>query len=541
MSEPGPASAARPAGLLGAFEPLREPVFRWLWLAWLAANICMGMHDVAAAWLMVSLTHEPLWVALVQTASTLPMFLLGLPSGALADIVDRRRYFAATQLWAALIALVLVAVSLSGHITATGLLLLTFLNGITMAMRWPTFSAIVPSIVSRERLPAALALNGLAMNLPRIVGPAIAGGLLAAAGPQLVFGLNAVLSLVAFWLIVRWRAQQPQRALPGERFVGAMRVGLQHVRQNPRVKAGLLRIALLMLQMSSLMALLPLVAKAWPGAGAGSFTALLAAAGGGGVLMVLLMPGLRARFDRDAFVRAGTLAHAASAVVVALAPNVWVAFPAMVVAGAAVLASANSTAVSVQLALPDWVRARGMSVYQMSLMGGAAGGAAFWGQFAGMYSVRTAILAGAAFGVVVTLFTRHVSVAGGGLDEHRPAPPAGVVPEPAEPVDPDAGPVMVTVEYRIAPAQAGEFAEVMRETRAARLRQGALSWGLFRDAAVPGRYVEYFVDETWVEHLRRLERFTAGDQALRQRRLALHQGPEPPLVRRYVSEPMDQP
>jgi quinol monooxygenase YgiN len=158
---------------------------------------------------------------------------------------------------------------------------------------------------------------------------------------------------------------------------------------------------------------------------------------------------------------------------------------------------------------------------------------------AGALSVRLAIVAGALFGVVLLLATWRVSVAGGAVDEHRPAAPGGA-PEPAGPIDPDAGPVMVTVEYRIDPARAGEFAELMRETRSARLRQGALSWGLFRDAAVPGRYVEYFVDETWVEHLRRLERFTAGDQALRERRLALHQGPEPPVVRRYVSEPLAQ-
>jgi MFS family permease len=379
-------------------------------------------------------------------------------------------------------------------------------------------------------------MRGMAMNLPRIVGPAIAGALLAASGPQMVFALNALLSLVSFVIILRWRAEARKQALPGERFIGAMRAGVQHVRQNPHVRMGLVRITLFMLQVSSLMALIPLVAKGWPGAGAGTYSALVGAAGVGGVLAVVFLPYFRLRYGRDAFVLAGTLGHAAASAVVALAPNLWLAWPAMVVAGAAVLTAANTTAVSVQLALPDWVRARGMSVYQMALMGGAAAGAAFWGQVAGVFSVRTAILAGAAFGVAVAVLGRKLSVEGGSLGEHQLADVGAVAPEPAAPVDPEAGPVMVTVEYLIDPARAAEFAEVMRETRAARMRQGVLAWGLYRDTSVPGRYVEYFQDETWVEHLRRLERFTAGDSALRERRLAFHTGPQAPQVRRYVAE-----
>jgi MFS family permease len=189
-----------------ALEPLRNPVFRMLWLAWLAANISLWMHDVAAAWLMTTLTNDAALVALVATAGTLPMFLLGLPSGALADIVDRRRYFAGTQLWAATIASLLVVLSLIDALSPPVLLLLTFLNGITMAMRWPVFAAIVPSVVPRAQLSSALALNGAAMNVPRIVGPAIAGALLASAGPPVVFGLNAVISVGAFVMILRWKS-----------------------------------------------------------------------------------------------------------------------------------------------------------------------------------------------------------------------------------------------------------------------------------------------------------------------------------------------
>jgi MFS family permease/quinol monooxygenase YgiN len=518
-----------------ALEPLKNPVFRMLWLAWLAANISLWMHDVAAAWLMTTLTNDAALVALVATAGTLPMFLLGLPSGALADIVDRRRYFAGTQLWAALIASLLVALSLLGALSPAVLLTLTFLNGITMAMRWPVFAAIVPSVVPRAQLSSALALNGAAMNVPRIVGPAIAGALLASAGSALVFGLNAVISVCSFVMILRWRSERKESALPGERFVGAMRVGLQYLRQSPRLQVAMLRIALFMLQVSGMMSLLPLLAKELPGGGAGTFSALLAATGLGAVLMVVFMGRVRASMGRDRSVISGSLLHAAAAAGAALSPNLWLALPCLLFAGAAVIMTANTITVAAQLTLPDWVRARGMAVYQMALMGGAAAGAAIWGHVAAAFDVRATVLGAAGFGVLVVLLTYRMSIDAVNPDDQRPVQVAAL-PQPAIAIDADDGPVMVTVEYQIDPARAAEFAEVMQQTRQARLRQGALSWGLFRDANAPGRYVEYFVDETWLEHQRRLERFTAGDAGLRERRLGFHIGEQPPAVRRLVGE-----
>jgi MFS family permease len=520
---------------LGAMAPLRNATFRMLWVAWLAANISLWMHDVSAAWLMTTLTSDPALVALVQTASTLPMFLLGLPSGALADIVDRRRYFAGTQLWAASIALLLMVLSLAGALSAPLLLLLTFLNGITMAMRWPVFAAIVPSLVPRAQLSAALGLNGAAMNVSRIVGPAIAGAILASVGSALVFALNAVVSVAAFFTILRWKSERKESALPGERFVGAMRVGLQYMRQAPRLQITLLRIALFMLQVSGLMSLLPLLAKQLPGGGAGTFSAVLAATGLGAVAVVAFMGRLRERLGRDRSVTVGALLHAAAATGAAFAPNLWLMLPCMFVAGGAVILTANSITVAAQLMLPDWVRARGMALYQMALMGGGAAGAALWGHVAAGLQVRHTVLASAAFGVLAVLLTQRLSIERHDPDEHLPAP-VSPQPEPAITIDGEDGPVIVTVEYQIDIARAVEFAEVMQLTRRARLRQGALSWGLFRDAAVPGRYVEYFVDETWWEHQRRLERFTAGDAGLRERRLSFHVGDQPPIVRRLVGE-----
>ncbi len=515
--------------------PLRDPVFRMLWLAWLAANVTMWMNDVASAWLMTTLTDSVVMVALVQAASTLPVFVLGLPSGALADIVDRRRYFAFTQLWVAAMALVLCVLALTGGLNAPLLLTLTFANGIGMAMRWPVFAAIVPEVVPRQDLTAALALNGIAMNMSRIVGPVVAGTLLASVGSQYVFLLNAVLSAVAFVMILRWRSPPRASALPGERFFGAMRVGLQHVMQSPRMRVVLFRIFSFFLQSSSLVALLPLVARRLEG-GATTFTALLASMGAGAIVAALYLPRLRRGFGRDTFVRWGTVIHALAAVAVTFSPDIWFAMPACALAGMAWIATANSLTLSAQLALPNWVRARGMSIYQMALMGGSAAGAALWGYVASQTSVTHSIVAAAVLGPLVLLLTQRLSLGGGLETDHTPVPRTAKSPEPVIAIDPRDGPVMVTIEYLIDPARADGFIAVMQETRRARLRQGALSWGLFKDTTVPGRYIEYFLDEDWIEHQRRLERFTATDAGLREERLKFHLGAGAPRVQRYVAE-----
>ena len=526
----------KPLNLPPAIAPLQGPVFRGLWFAWLFANLTMWMNDVAAAWLMTTLTTSPVMVALVSTASTLPVFLLGLPSGALADILDRRRYFAATQLWVSVIALILAALALAQALTAPVLLLLTFLNGVGLAMRWPVFSAIVPQVVGKAQMPQALALNGIAMNLSRVVGPALAGALLAAWSPAAVFVLNALLAGGAFALILRWRNEPRTSTLPGERFWGAMRTGMVFTLQSTRLRVVLLRIFLFFLQATALMALLPLVARGLHGGGPGTFTVMLSCVGVGAIVAALLFPRWRARYSRDQFVVTGSLVHAALTVLMVLVPEIWIAVPAMVVIGMAWISVANSLTVAAQQAMPDWVRARGMSIYQMALMGGSAAGSLLWGQVAGLTDVRTAVLLAAVFGLLVVLATRRLSIDWAADIDFTPAARTGAVPEPAFEIGADEGPVMVTLEYQIDPARAADFAQVMDRTRRARLRQGALSWGLFRDTAVPGRYVEYFVDENWVEHQRRLERFTAFDAELRAQRLAFHVGAEPPVLRRYVAD-----
>jgi MFS family permease len=314
-----------------------------------------------------------------------------------------------------------------------------------------------------------------------------------------------------------------------------MRVGMNYAWQSPRLRAILLRIFLFLLQANSLLALMPLVARTLHGGGAGTFTVMLSCLGAGAIVAALFFPRWRGRFDRDRFVLVGTLVQAGLSSLIVLVPEIWVTLPAMFLVGMAYISVANSLTVAAQVAMPNWVRARGMAIYQMALMGGAAAGSLLWGQVAEAIGVQGAVLASAVFGLAVLLLTRSRSVEGGADLDFTPAS-VRAAPEPAFDIAPDAGPVMVTLEYQIDPARAAAFAEVMQRTRRARLRQGALSWGLFRDVAVPGRYVEYFVDENWIEHQRRLERFSAFDAELRDQRMAFHLGNEQPVLRRYVGD-----
>lgn len=531
---PQPAATTAPQAL-SAWAPLRRPVFRMLWITWLASNICMWMNDVAAAWLMTSLTTSPVMVALVQTATTLPVFLIGVPSGALADIINRRTYYFVTQLWVAGNALLLCLALFTESLTPQLLLGLTFLNGMGLAMRWPVYAAIIPALVPRNELQAAIALNGIAMNTSRVIGPVIAGALLASFGGQWVFVLNAVLSLAAAVVIWRWRSEQKVSPLPGERFVGAMRVGVQYVRESRSLRVVLIRVAMFFVQSTALLALLPLVAKHMPGGGAGTFTLLLSSLGVGAVSAAIWLPRMRVLISRDRLLRDGTLVQAVTMVAVGFAPNAWVAVPAMAVAGAAWITVVNTLTVAAQLSLPDWVRARGMSMYQMAIMGASAVSAALWGKVADLSDLHWALLGAAVTGTILLLATHRMHT---GLTEAEDLTPSRILkePEPAYPIGHDRGPVMVTIEYLVDLARIEEFKGVMSESRINRLQKGALSWGLFHDTTNPSRFVEYFLDESWADHLRRFERMTSADNELRERRSSFHVGTEPPKVDRFVAE-----
>lgn len=386
-------------------EPFRGSGFRYLWLAWLSGNMTMWMHEVTAAWRMTQLTESPVWVAWVQAAGTLPLFVLGLASGALADLLNRRRFLAVAQAWIALVAAALAVLAGTGALTPGILLLLCMLNGVGLAFRFPVFSALVPDLVERRLLSSALTLNALAINLTRVLGPIVAGIVLAWQGSAMVFALNAVLSILAGVLI--WRAPIPPHTPPAERtrLLQAMRDGVGHARASPILRAVLFRAFVFFAQAVALVALLPLVAKGL-GANEATYTALLATMGAGAVIAAMALPRLPAMAARNRVIDAGVWLHALATLGAVWAPSAWTLAPALALSGAVWLCVANTLTMSAQLVLPTKLRARGMAIYQMSIMGGSAGGAVLWGMVAEHTSVGSSLVASALVSVLLLLWTR---------------------------------------------------------------------------------------------------------------------------------------
>ena len=389
--------------------PLRNPVFRMLWLAWLAGNMTMWMNDVSAAWLMAELTEGPMMVALVQASASLPLFLLGLPSGALADLVNRKRLYAFAQFWIALVSIALAVLAAGGWMTAHWLLLLCFANGIGLAIRFPVFAAIMPTLVPREQLISALTLNALAINVSRIAGPLLAGVVIASMGMGAVFTLNAALSLLSCALILKCGPQAEKSAARGQGFWATMRGGLIFLRTSKPMQNILLRIFVFFVHSIGLIALLPLVARGLH-ATATTYTMLLASMGVGAIVTGLTMPRISNAASPDRIVAGGVVLYAAATATVALTSSFWLIGLALAVSGGVWLSVVNTITMSAQLVLPNSLRARGMAIYQMAIMGGSAAGAALWGQVATHTSVSIALLASAATSLVVLWLTHRITV-----------------------------------------------------------------------------------------------------------------------------------
>jgi MFS family permease len=320
--------------------------------------------------------------------------------------------------------------------------------------------------------------------------------------------------------------------LPGERFIGAMRLGLQYVRQSQGMRNALVRATAFFLHSAAPLALVPLVARGL-GGGAGTYTLLLSALGIGAIIAVSFLPKLRNRWNLDQLSGIGSMVHAFGIVALSFAPNAGLGAAAMLVAGAGWILAANSIGISAQLALPDWVRARGMAIFQMSIMGSSALGAFIWGHVAEWTGVPASLsIAGASMLIILALV--RVRRLESQPEDHVPTHPFQE-PVPARPIELDEGPVMITIEYLVDTERAREFETVMAQSRSARLRHGAVSWGLFEDLERPGRFVEYFATETWADFLRRYDRFTAADERLHKERLTFHTGGQPPRISRYLA------
>jgi predicted MFS family arabinose efflux permease len=506
-----------PAGLLpyaSSLSPFRHSTFAVLWIATVVANIGIWMQNAAAGWLMTSLDPDPFVVALVQVANALPMFLFALAGGALADIVDRRRLLIVIQATVAALVAGFGLMVWSGHVTPAALLAFAFLAGIAAALIAPAWLSIIPQLVPRPYLQPAVALNGVGINVSRAVGPALAGLIIVAWGMAAPFWLNAVSTLGVIAALIWWRppADAAPRRLPAESFGRAIRAGLRHARHNPHLRATLIRTVGYTVFASAFWALLPLLARNQVAGGPRLYGLLLGAIGAGAVAAAFMLPHLQRRFGADMPAVAGTVGTALAMVALGLARQSAVALAASFMAGVSWMAVLMAVNLSAQVGLPGWVRGRGLALFSTVLFGGLTFGSALWGEVATLTSLPTAhFLAAAGALIAIPLLWRWKLQTGAGVD----FTPSMHWPQPAlsHDIEADRGPVLVTIEYHIDPADRGAFVDAITDLAQERRRNGAFEWGLFEDAAQDGRFLETFMLDSWMEHLRQHERVTQADRA----------------------------
>lgn len=372
-----------------ALGPLREPLFRTLWFAGIISFTGTWMQNVGAAWLMTSLTMSPLLVGLVQAASALPVFLVVLPAGALADIVDRRKLLLVTQCWMVLAATLLGILTISEHIAPWSLLVLTFTLGLGSVMNDPAWQAITPEVVSRPNLHAAIAMNSAGFNVARAIGPALGGLVIAAMGSGFAFLLNAVSFFGVILFLYQWKRMPIEHPHSKERILDAIRTGLRYAKLSPPMHAVLVRTCAFSIAAIAILALLPIVARPFGSVG---FGVLLGCFGAGALIGAAALPTVRRMLSIDALVAWSTVVFAGATFALGRADTYTGLVLVMLIAGGAwinILASLN---VSAQTTAPAWLRARAISMYLLILQGGMAGGSALWGAVAQRYSVRDSLL-----------------------------------------------------------------------------------------------------------------------------------------------------
>ena len=518
----------------GPWSPLGQPTFRALWLAILVGNIGTWIHDVAAAWVMAETTDSPLMVAAVQSATTLPVVLLAVIAGTLADIVDRRRYLILAQLWMLLVASTLAVLAHLDRLGPWVLVALTFALGIGAAMAMPAQQATTPELVPKPMLGPAVALGSLSMNIARAIGPALGGLIVAQAGIAWAFAVNALTFLGVAVVLWRWRRAPATSVLPPETFGVALRAGLRYATRASVLQAVLVKAAWFFTFASALTALLPIVVKQDLHASAGTYGLLLGCIGAGAIGGAMLLPGLRTRMDPDRMVLLATLAYAACILAIALLRWVPLLYAIALLAGFAWIAVLSSLQIAAQTAVPAWVRARALSLYIVVFSGGMAAGSLGWGWLAQTFGTPRALLAAALGTAVAALVGARFRL---GEAAHVNVTPSGHWPQPVVGPDlhDDRGPVLVTIEYRIDPARRATFLQRMQPLGRARRRNGALQWGVAEDSTQPGVYLEYFVDASWREHLRQHERVTEDERALQDALLETLADPaQRPRVRHFI-------
>ncbi len=522
-----------------AWAPLRNPAFRGLWLANVVSNVGSWMQNTAMSWLMTVMAPTAVMVSLVQVAASLPIFLLALPAGAIADVLDRRRIIIFTQTWMLIAAAALGVLTLLGLTTPWTLLLLVLALGIGTALNAPAWQAIVPELVTREQIQPAVALNSAGFNLARAIGPALGGIVLVAFGAGVTFLINAASFLGVIIVLSGWKRPPVESALPAERIFAAMRTGIRFVRYSPALQAVFIRALAFIFFASSLMALLPLFARDHLRAGPSGYGLLLGFFGAGAVAGAAVLPMVRRKISLNALATFTNLIFAASLISFAMFPIFVVDSIAMLLCGAAWLALLSNFNSSVQSIAPAWVRGRCLAVYMLIFFGGMSVSSFIWGAVANHLGIPAAFHI-SAFGLVAGLAAtyRLRLISGERLDLtpslHWPVPALTLDPHPKD------GPVMVEIQYRVDPDDWQEFGIALSKLRRARLRGGAFRWALFVDLEHPEIYKETFFVESWLEHLRQHERQTVTDREIERKAYSFNKDRGRPKVTHLLAKALPE-
>ncbi|WP_075033966.1 MFS transporter [Streptomyces mirabilis] len=510
-----PSSKNRP-GPDSAWAPLAARVFRALWIAQLVSNIGSWMQTVGAQWLLVG--HSAALVTLVQTASSLPVLLLALPSGVLADRYDRRTVLLAAQFAMLAVSTALTVLAFADALTPELLLGLTFLLGCGTALMGPAWQAIQPELVERRQLGQAAALGAVNMNLARALGPAVGGAVVAAAGAGWVFAFNAASYLGIATVLMLWRRPRPLASTThGEKLLTALYAGRRYVWYAPGVRRVLLRTVLFIPGGAALWSLLPLVASRSLGLGSGGYGLLLGAVGVGAVGGAFVLPAVRRVLGANGTLAAGALVFAVALAVLATTRLPWLAVVVLLPAGLAWIGVLSTLNAALQTRLPGWVRARGLAVYLLVFQGGQALAAPLWGALADGLGLTVSLLVGSGLLVAGAVTVRRWPLHGtDAIDptpsDHWPAPPLMFEPGPAD------GPVLVSVAYRVDPGNRAAFTDCMAHVARSRRRTGALTWGLYQDGNDLERFIENYLVASWSEHLaQHHSRLTATDRRYEER------------------------
>jgi MFS family permease len=493
-----------------AWAPLRIGLFRSLWIAALASNVGTWMQTVGAQWLLVEHAHAALLVSLVQTAQALPAVLFGMVGGVLADIFDRVKLLVTVLAGMTAAGAALTALTAAERMSPALLLMFTFALGTGAILLAPAYQSLVPDMVPRPQVPAAAALGSISVNLARAIGPAIAGLLIARTGVAAVFAVNAATFLLYAIVVVCHPRLGGGAPVSPERFIPGLRAGGRYVRNAPVVRRMLLRSALFLVPGSSLWALLPLIAASRLGLGPGGYGVLLGALGVGAIGGAFVLPQARARLSVNALAVVASFTFAASLVAVVLSRNLALTVLVLLPAGIAWITFLSNVNAALQLFLPGWVRARGLSAYQMVLFGAQAAGAAIWGVVAGAAGLLAAFLISAlvmAVGAATIRLWPFLEVAN--MDRSLVRWPE---PHLLLSADRDSRLVLVRTTYTVAAAREQQFLRAMARLRRSRLRTGATDWGLYQDGHNPRLFIELFGVLSWEEHLRQhRERLTGTD------------------------------